>query len=370
MTKIKFSSNNIKPKDIKIINKIFKSGWLTHGKYTQLFEKEFRKFTKSKYALTVNSCTSALHLSCICLNLKRGDEVLVTSQTHVATAHAIEFCEAKPIFIDTKFPGGNIDENIIEKKINKKTKAIIIVHLAGKSCNLDKILKICKKHNLLIIEDCAHALGTYYNSQHVGNYGLTGCFSFYPTKQITTGEGGMLITNNKKVYLKAKKLKAFGIDKDIKERKKPGSYDVKLLGNNYRMTDFQSAMGYLQLKRYNKNLKIRKQNAAIYTKNLIKNNQLKFDEYDKKNSYFVFQIFSKKKKDILSKLEKNKIQYSVHYQKPVPMMSFYKKKYSLKQKDFKNSIKYGNQNISLPCHQDIKKKEILKICNIINEVII
>ena len=248
MKEIKFSISNISNQDNKVIQKILKSGWLTHGKYTRLFEKEFCKFTKAKYAVSVSSCTAGLHLSCIAAGFKKGDEVIVPAQTHTATAHAVEYTGAKVIFVDVESLTGNIDTEKILKKITKKTKGIIIVHMAGYPCNVQRILKICKKKNLKLIEDCAHGLGTYVKKKHVGNYGKSGSFSFYPTKQITTGEGGAVITNDKNFYYKIKKLKAFGIDKDIKDRKKQGDYDVKSLGFNYRMTDFQAALGFNQVK--------------------------------------------------------------------------------------------------------------------------
>ena len=215
---IKFSEQKIKKNDLKTVIKSIKSGWLTHGKYTELFENEFKKFTKAKYCITVSSCTAGLHLSCIVANLKKGDEVLVPAMTHTATSHAVEYVGATPKFVDIEMFNGTISIESLKKNITKKTKALIIVHMSGYPCKMKEILKICKKYKIKLIEDCAHALGTKYNSHHAGLFGMTGCFSFYPTKQITTGEGGMVITNDKAVYNKIKMLKAFGIDKDINNR--------------------------------------------------------------------------------------------------------------------------------------------------------
>ena len=166
-----------------------------------------------------------------------------SAQTHTATAHAVEYTGAKAIFADIDLYSGLISIKDIKKNY-KKTKGIIVVHHSGYVANIDKIKKICNKYKLKLIEDCAHALGSHFKKKHVGNFGKSGVFSFYPTKQITTGEGGMLICNDRNFYLKVKKLKAFGIDSDNKDRKKPGLYDVKSLGFNYRMTDFQAAIGY------------------------------------------------------------------------------------------------------------------------------
>ena len=193
---IKFSIPNIQTSDIKTVSKIIKSGWLTHGKYTTLFEKEFKKFTKSKYAISVSSCTAGLHLSCLASGFKKGDEIIVPAQTHTATAHAVEYTGARAIFADIDFKTGNINLENIKKKITKNTKGLIIVHMAGYPCDVEKIRSFCSKKKIILLEDCAHAVGTKVKNKHVGNFGISGSFSFYPTKQITTGEGGMVITND------------------------------------------------------------------------------------------------------------------------------------------------------------------------------
>ena len=286
---IKFSKHNISNSDINKSLVAIKSGWLAHGKNSNLFEENFKKFTKSKFCILVSSCTAALHLSCLSLNIKKGDEVIVPAQTHVATAHAVELTGAKAVFVDVDVITGNIDINQIEKNF-KKTKAIIVVYMAGYPMDISK-LKISKKYNLKLIEDCAHGLGTVINKKHVGNFGETGCFSFYPTKQITTGEGGAIITNNRRLYEKLKRMKAFGINKDITQRKKQGEYDVIELGNNYRMTDFQAALGISQIVNYKKNLLKRKNLPNFILKNLKQIKKISFAPYNIECSYFVFQIF-------------------------------------------------------------------------------
>ena len=218
---VPFSKTEIKQNDVELVSKILKSGWLTHGKYTNLFEDKFKKFTSSKYAITVSSCTAALHLSCLALGFKKGDEVLVPAMSHTATSHCVEYTGAKAVFVDVDSLTGNISFKEIQKKTNKKTKGLIIVHMTGISADLKKIVKYCKQRNIKLIEDCAHALGTYSGNFHVGNFGVTGCFSFYPTKQITTGEGGMLITNSKKFTQRLKKLKHLELIKiSLKEKNK------------------------------------------------------------------------------------------------------------------------------------------------------
>ena len=364
---IKFSKHNIISSDITEVNKVIKSGWLTHGKYTNLFENELNKFTGAKYSITLSSCTAALHLSCLTAGFKKGDEVIVPAQTHTATAHAVEYTGAKAVLVDVESLSGNISLIDIKKKITKKTKGLIVVHMGGYPCHLNEIIKICKKYNLKLIEDCAHALGTTYKKRHVGNYGISGCFSFYPTKQITTGEGGALITNNKSIYERVKKLKAFGIDKDINQRSKPGEYDVKELGFNFRMTDFQAALGYFQLRRYNLNLKKRKEIAKRYIKNLEYNSKINLMPFSNDCSFFIFQIFLKKRDLLIECLKENNIQFSIHYANSLNKMSYYKKKYNLKDKMFLNAIDYGKTCISLPVYPKLKNKEVDYICKIINK---
>jgi dTDP-4-amino-4,6-dideoxygalactose transaminase len=362
---IKFSKNNIDNKTLNLVKKTIKSGWLTHGKNTQKFENEFKKFTESKFAVSVSSCTAALHLSCLAAGFKKGDEVIVTSMSHTATSHSVEYTGAKVVFADINLYDGNISVESIKKKINKKTRGIIIVHMTGFACEIKEITKICKEFNLKLIEDCAHSLGTFYQNRHVGLSGISGCFSFYPTKQITTGEGGMIITNDKKVYELLKTLKAFGIDKDVNERKKAGFYDVNKLGYNYRMTDFQAALGLSQLKIYNQLLKKRIKNVQLYYEYLKKCNNIRFECFRKYSSYFVFQIFVKNRDKLTEILKKNNIQYSIHYATPLPLMNYYKKKYNYRIKDFKNASLYASTNLSLPAYPKIKASEIKKICNII-----
>ncbi len=363
--KINFSKNNILPKDIKKVNSVLKSGWLTHGIYTKKFEALFRNFTNSKYSTLVSNCTAGLHLACKALDIKKGDEVIVPSQTHVATAHAVEYCGAKAIFADVNLYDGNINTQSLVSKISKKTKAIIIVHFAGYPCDLKNIIKICKKYKLKIIEDCAHALGTYYNKKHVGNFGDVGVFSFYPTKQITTGEGGMVITNSKKIFSSIKSNKAFGIDTDIIDRKIPGLYNVRSLGLNFRVTDFQACLGYYQLTRYERELRKRRQIAKKYCSLFKEFKKIKFHNYMPNASYFIFPIFleKKRKKKLIQLFKNNKVGFSIHYARPVHLMNYYKNSI----KHCKNSKKFSEETISLPVHSSIdinKIKFILKLIKI------
>ena len=370
MKNVPFSKPDILNSDIKRVSKAIKSGWLTHGKNSQEFEKLFCKYTRAKFSTTVSNCTSGLHLACIAIGLKKGDEVIVPAQTHTATAHAAELTGAKVVFADVDQLTGNIMFSEILKKTTKKTKCVIVVHMAGYPCDMKKISDYCKNKKIKLIEDCAHAIGTTYKKKHVGNFGICGVFSFYPTKQITTGEGGIFITNNKKLINKIKILKALGVNTPPELRKKQGIYDVTNLGLNYRLTDFQAALAIGQLKRYRSNLNKRKKNAKKYIYNLSKIYGLRLQKYNHNHSYFIFQIFfsSKKIRDkILLIFKKYDIGSSIHYATPVPLMSYYKNKYNLSSKEFPNAKKYGEIGISLPVHPFITGKMIKFVSEIIKK---
>ncbi len=225
--KIIFGQPSIGKEEINYISKVVKSKWIGSGHITEKFEKKFKTYKNSKYALSVNSCTAALHLSLIYCGIKRNDEVITTPMTFASTINSIAMVGAKPILADIDPETFNINPKNIEKKITKKTKAILIVHLAGLPCDLTKILKIAKKYNLKIIEDCAHAIESKYNNKHVGNFGNTGCFSFYSTKNLTTGEGGMIICKDTNIYNKLRIARLHGLSKDAWKRYLPENVKKK-----------------------------------------------------------------------------------------------------------------------------------------------
>ena len=178
MMKIPFSRPDIKKEDIEAVSNVIQSGWLTHGDYSALLEDLFCKYTGAKYATTVSNCTAGLHLSCLAAGFSKNDEVIVPAQTHVATAHAVEYTGAKPVFVDVDPLSGNIQIESLYEKLKERTKGIIPVHMAGLPCDMKEILKICKDKKLLLIEDCAHAVGTIFSNTHVGNFGKSGVSHF------------------------------------------------------------------------------------------------------------------------------------------------------------------------------------------------
>ncbi len=377
---IKFSEPLIKSQEINSVVKTLKSGWLTTGKKTQIFEKNFKKFKKAKYALALNSCTAAIHLSLLALNLKKGDEVITTALTFCSTINSIIYTGAKPVLVDVELDTQNIDPNKIEKKINSKTKAILVVHFSGRPCDMRKIVKLSKKYNLHLIEDCAHSIESTYKKKHVGTFGSFGCFSFYATKNISIGEGGMLITNNKKFYQRARILSLHGMDKAAWNRYgKSGyrHYDVSEIGYKYNMMDLLSSIGIEQLKKINKNYLAREKIWKKYNKffkNSSFNTPANFNKKIFKHSYHLYNIFlnksrdGKSRDDLILDLHKKKIGVGIHY-RAIPEHSIYKKIFKWNLNDYPNAKKIGRETISLPLSPSLKENEVKRVIKAIKELV-
>mgnify|MGYP001365847665 FL=1 len=373
--KVPFVVPNIELSDKRAIETALKSNLLTDGPILRKFENEFCKFTGSKYAIGVSNATSALHLSLKSLGIGKGDEVIIPNITFVATANAVLYVDATPVLVDVNDHDINISIKSIEKSITKKTKAIIPVHFAGKSCDMLAIQKIAKKNNLKIIEDCAHALGTKFNKTHVGNFGKTGCFSFYPTKNLTTFEGGMVITNSKKTASKIRSMRNHGINKSLKERFSTGypwDFDVSELGYNFRLDEIRSSLGLNQLKRLHKMNKLRQDASRYYKKQLKSINGIKLldDPNLKNNSCHLFVIkilknFIMDRNLLFKYLLKNGIRTSVHY-KPLNKFSFYKSKSKI-YSSLEVSEQLYSKILSLPLFPQITKRELNLVINAIKD---
>ena len=368
---IKFGTPNITKEEIKATNKVLNSKWLTTGQVVKDFEKNFKEYKNSNFATGVSSCTDALHMSLLALNLKKGDEVLTSAMTFCSAVNVIENVGAKPILVDIDVKSLNIDPLEIEKKITKKTKAIIIVHFAGMPCDVEKILKITKKYNIKLIEDCAHSIETKYNGLHVGNFGFVGCFSFYANKNITTaGEGGMIICKNQKLDTYFKKLSLHGMSKEAWSRfdikKNYQNYDLEFSGLKNNMTNVQASMGIVQLKKIEKLWRQRKKiylNYQNFFKNYDVGIQLPSEVFtDYKHAYHLFVIYFRNtsKTNIRNKLiqflKKNKIGFGIHY-RAINDLKYYKKKYKWNKNTAPNAFEIGSNILSLPMQPDLTAKE-------------
>lgn len=258
----------IEEDDIAAVSKVLRSDWLTTGPFIAEFEKEFAARVGAAFAVAVSSGTAALHAACFVAGIGRGDEVITTPLTFVASANCALFLGARPAFTDIDPKTYNISPGEIEKRITPATKAIIPVHFAGQPCDLDPIHEVSRRHNLVVIEDAAHALGALYKERSIGSLSEMTIFSFHPVKHITTGEGGMVTTNSKELYRRLLLFRNHGIIRErelLGEDHGPWYYEVQDLGYNYRLTDIQAALGLSQLKKLDRFLKRRRQIAALYS---------------------------------------------------------------------------------------------------------
>lgn len=351
---------------------------LTHGPKCKEFEQKFSEFIGDGYAVTTSSCMASLHLSAIHFGLKPGDEVIVPSQTHVATVHAVELMGAKPVFVDCELQTGNIDINQIESKISSKTKAIFLVHFAGIPVEMDQVCAIAEKHNLKIVEDCALAVGAYYKGKHVGLWGDVGCFSFYPVKHMTTAEGGMLVSKNENTTKEIAHFRAFSVDRTFSERKIPGVYDVTGVGLNYRMSELQAALGCTQVQKLPLNLSIRKNNFLELKEKVLK---IKYVDcvVDSKNTdsinshYCLIVILDgairDKRNDVIFSLTEKGVGCSVYYPQPVPRMKYYNEKYQTNPNDYKNAAIISDGSIAFPVGPHLGSAEMNKIADCLSEAL-
>jgi dTDP-4-amino-4,6-dideoxygalactose transaminase len=361
--KVPFFSPLITSSDKNSVLKTLNSSLLTDGPVLRNFEEAFAKFTGTKYAVGVSNATSALHLSLKSLGIGGGDEVIVPNMTFVATINAVILTGATPVIADVN-EDLNISSKSVINSITKKTKAILPVHFAGKMCDMNVLTKIARTDNLLIIEDCAHALGSTLHKQHAGSFGDAGCFSFYPTKNITTIEGGMVITNSKKVAERIRVLRNHGIAKSLSQRYnhgKPWDYDITEPGYNYRLDEVRSSLGLNQLKSLTQ-LNQRRRKAFQYYSDKLKPiiGITPLTQSDSGHACHLYIIRVKKefgtsRDKLFKKLLMRGIRTSVHY-KPLSKFSTYRKYVRVDNK-LENSESAYNEILSLPFYPQISKRE-------------
>lgn len=353
----------------KELKKILGSGILTKGPKVRQFEKMIAKYVGSKYAFATTSCTTALHLSLATLGIRQGDEVLVPDFTFPATANVVVQQGAKPIFVDIDLDTFNIDIKDLERKITKKTKAIIPVDAFGCPVDMISIIKIAKKYNLAVIEDAACALGAEYKGKKSGTMGDIGCFSFHPRKSITTGEGGMVVTNNEKLAQKIEILRNHG----GVFNKKIGFYKFERAGFNYRMTEIQALLGIHQMKNIERIINQKRKLAKIYFQKLANIKEIKVpkDTPFGKHSFQSYVILLDKKIDrnkVIQKMRKKGIEttlgtYALHAQ------PFFVKNYGYRPGELKNSFMAFNRTLALPFYIEITKEQIDYIINNLRNIV-
>ena len=359
----------ISQRDINSVNKVLKNGWISSdGPEVRKFESEFSKFIGRKYSVAVSSGTAALEIAIKALGIKKNDEVLIPNFTIISNALAVVKQQAKPVLVDCNLENWNIDINQLENKINKKTKAIIVTHIYSFANDMDKILKICRKNSIFVIEDAAEVIGLKYKNKKCGSFGDISTFSFYANKQITTGEGGMISVNKFDLYNKCKSLRnlCFG---------KLNRFNHEDIGWNYRMTNIQAALGLSQIKNINKIVKKKIMIGRQYYKNLKLNKNLTIlppsISYSK-NIYWVVGILIKNKKIKSSLLAIELRKFGIMTRPffwPMHEQQIFKKMKLFKKSKFPNSSYLARYGLYLPSYYNLNNKQIDYISSVVNNIL-
>lgn len=385
---IPFSKVPLAGNELKYINEVLASGWLTTSSKARLFEQLFADYLGVKYACAVNSCTSALHLAIEAIGINKGDKVLVPSLTFTATAEILRYMGADPVFMDVEYNTGLISPTILKETLKRQSinfKAIILVHYGGQAPIMttpedEGITDICHRNHIYLINDAAHAFPTKYQNQFISDFADITCFSFYANKTITTGEGGMLVTNDEAIYNRTRIMRLHGINRDIWTRftdnKSSWEYDVIAPGYKYNMPDINAAIGLAQLEKA-EYFRIQRQRCATFYFNMLKDISVidlpKCNVPLEDHSWHLFPIIIRpesavSRNEFIQIMAKEGIGTSVHY-KPLHHMSYYKEFYMLNPDDFPNTEKIWKGTVSLPIYPELKEEELKFICETIKRIL-
>lgn len=375
-----FGAPQIEEAEIQEVVDSLRSGWLGTGPKVARFENDFAAYKGVKHAVALNSATAALHLSILAGDIGRGDEVITTPLTFCATVNAIIHSGATPVLADVDPVTMNIDPSIVETKINSRTKAILPVHFAGRPCDMDALCKIAKSHNLLLIEDCAHAIETEYKGRKAGTFGNFACFSFYVTKNVVTGEGGMVLTKREEDAARIKILALHGMSKDAWKRFSDEGYkhyQVVECGYKYNMMDLQAALGLHQLARVKKNWQ--KRCAIWQTYNQAFSDlsvSLPADpEPETRHAYHLYTLLISKKMtgisrdDFLDRIHTRNIGTGVHYMS-VPEHPYYQKRFAWNPDDWPNARDIGRSTVSLPLSAMLADDDVEDVTNAVRDCLL
>ena len=376
---IPFHAPDIGEEEIRSVVETLQSGWLTTGLKVKRFEEEFSKYLGCSHAVAVNSCTAALHLALDAVGIQVGDEVIVPTMTFTATAEVVLYFKAKPILVDCEPDTLNIDPLDLERKITAKTKAIIPVHMAGQSCNMDRIMEIARRHKLKVIEDAAHALPSRFNGQMVGTIGDITCFSFYVTKTITTGEGGMATTDNPEWADRMRVMSLHGISKDAWKRySNEGSwyYEVHFPGYKYNLTDIAAAIGIEQLKKCDRFWTARARIAAAYNEAFAALPEIRTPACIPNSQHawhlYVIQLETERlridRAEFITALKDQGIGTSVHFI-PLHLHPYYREAFGYKPEDFPTATRVFERIISLPIYPAMSEKSVQRVIAAVTEVV-
>jgi len=372
---IPFHKTHTTEQEINAAVEAIKSGWLTMGPKVVEFEKKFKEFVGSSEAVSMNSATAALHLGLKAVGLQRGDEVILPTNTFVATAEVVTYFDAIPVLCDIEENTHNIDMNKIEALITAKTKAIIPVHFAGQPCDMDELYAIAKKYDLKIIEDAAHAIPSSYKGKMIGSLKETDitCFSFYATKTLSTGEGGMATTNSQEYAKNMKINRLHGISRDAWDRyttKGAWHYEIVDNGCKYNSTDINAAIGLVQLQKQNELRDKRANIASLYTEAFkdLSNIQTPFVKNDRETSWHLYVIKIDNRDEVIENLKEAGVGCSVHFI-PIHNHPYYKDKYGYTYEDYPVANAVYEKSLSLPLYPDMSSEEIAFVIKNVKEIL-
>lgn len=357
---------DIRDQDIELVNKVLRSGMLVQGEYVSKLEAAFASYHNSKHAIAVSNGTASLHLALKVLGIGPGDEVIVPAFSYVATANVVELVGATCVFADIDNSTFNIDVAAIASKINSKTKAIIPVHEFGLACDIESIVKIAEAHGLHVIEDAACALGARQHGRAVGTFGIMGSFSLHPRKSITSGEGGIILTDDDSISTKLRQLRNHGIEMEN------GLMNFVEAGFNYRMTDFQAALAYSQFQRIDSILEYKNELAAVYFSTINKKKfTLPFVPEGRNHTWQTFHLLLPEELSQRKLIEELKT-YGIgtnYGAQCIPAQAYYKQKYQLNAgKDFPNAYQAYSKGLAIPIYERLKKEDVQYIAQTINQL--
>jgi len=368
----------IDEEDIEAVVEVLKGDYLTTGPYISKFEQAVAQYVGAKYAVAFSNGTAALHGACFAAGIGQGDEVITTPMTFAASANCVLYQGGIPVFVDIDEKTYNIDPNKIEEKITNKTKAIIPVDFTGQPVELDHILEIARKHSLVVIEDAAHALGATYKGRKIGSISDMTMFSFHPVKHITSGEGGMITTNNEEYYEKLLQFRSHGITRDkekLKEYHGPWYYEMQFLGYNYRITDIQAALGTSQLKKIDQFIALRRKYVAMYNEAFKDMNEIitPFQHKDGDSSWHLYMIRLKldkltaSRREFFEALQQQNIGVNVHYI-PIHLQPYYQQ-LGYKKGMCPNAEKLYEEVITLPLFPAMSEEDVNDVIHAVKRTI-
>lgn len=361
--------------ELAAARRVIQSGWLTMGEVTQSFERQFAEFLRVKHAIAVSSCTAALHLANRALDIGPGDEVICPALTFVAAANSIIYTGARPVFADIKSLNNfTVSPEDIERKITPRTKAIQVMHYAGYPCDMEPIMDLAKAHRLHVVEDCAHAPGAEYEGKKCGSIGEIACFSFFSNKNMTTGEGGIVTTNDDRLADRIRLMRSHGMTTLTLDRHKghAHSYDVVELGFNYRLDEIRAALGLVQLAKLEKNNEQRKMIAECYRERLTDIPLLEspFENFEHKSAHHILPILLDKhinRNRLMDEMRLKGIQTSIHYP-PIHLFSYYREQFKCGRGELPLTEDVSDRELTLPLYPSMDIEQVESVSSALREI--